>query len=521
MWWRCLVLVNISFYNLLGNAFAAGVPPLFGLIISEFKVTQDTATQLSTFALLTLGLSVSWWTKRDGPHALRQPELIIMAMQNIFALPVASLIGKRWTILISLATFLVANVWSAVATSFESLLGSRLLAGLSAGLAEAIGPIVVAETFPERQLARAMVVYVGSLAAGSSIGPIVSGAVATGLNSWRWYTWILCGAAFLNLVGCLLMMPETTHTGMSISGPDMSGGEDGGAEPIKARKVRPETIDPEDKSTRGDESPTETEPPMTLSQEWKSRSFSGRFFGLANYRYALAQLLEPMQLLVVPQVFATTVVFGITIGWNVLTSIVVASVYAQPPLLWNSRSIGLINVGPLIGLAIGLPLGGALADMLHSRPSRKNNGAHDPSSRLPAVLVGGLVSPAGCVVLGSAFQRPDAWINTCVGWAMLAFGLTASANVLLTYSVDCMPNRAGHIGVVVNVIKNCVGFGVSYASLSWLEMAGSVRQFGTMAGLLLGAYLLVIPLWVWKGGLFRLSARLERKLLFATPPQFE
>ncbi|KLU92906.1 hypothetical protein MAPG_11854 [Magnaporthiopsis poae ATCC 64411] len=495
MWWRCLVLFNISFYNLLGNAFAAGVPPLFGLIIPEFRVTQDTASQLSTLALLTLGLS------------------------NIFALPVASLIGKRWTILISLAIFSVANVWSAVAPSFESLLGSRLLAGLSGGLAEAIGPIIVAETFPEEQLARAMVVYVGALAAGSSLGPIVSGAVATGLNSWRAYQWIISGAAFLNLVGCILMMPETTHIGTSISGPD-SPGEDGGAEPIKPREVRSETVDPE-KSARGKSPTTETES-MTLSQEWKSRSFSGRFFGLASYHYALAQLLEPMQLLAMPQVLATTLVFGITIGWTVLTSIVMAAIYAQPPLLWSSRSIGLLNVAPLIGLTIGLPLGGALADMLHSWVSRKDgNRAHDPSSRLPAVLVGGLVSPAGCLVMGFALQRPDAWINVCVGWAMLSFGLTASANVLLTYSVHCMPNRAGHIGVVVNVVKNCVGFGVSYASLKWLQTAGPVRQFGTMAGVLLGAYLLVIPLWVWKGGLFRLSAMLERKLVFATPPRIE
>ncbi|KAL8375619.1 hypothetical protein RB595_006949 [Gaeumannomyces hyphopodioides] len=492
LWWRCLVLFNISFYNLLGNAFAAGIPPLFSLIIPEFRVTQDTASQLSTFALLTLGLS------------------------NIFALPVASLIGKRWTVIISLAVFLVANIWSAVAPSFGSLLGSRLLGGLSGGLAEAIGPIIVAETFPEHQLARAMVVYVGALAAGSSLGPIVSGAVASGLNSWRAYLWILSGAAFFNLVGCVLMLPETTHTGMSISGPAMSG-EDGG-EVITAREVRSETIDPE-KSTR-DKSPAGTEQ-MSPSQEWVSRSFSGRFFALSNYRYALTQLFEPMQLLAMPQVLATTLVFGVTIGWTVLSSIVVAALYAQPPLLWSPRSIGLINVAPLIGLAIGLPLGGALADMLNNRSARKANGAHDPSARLPAVLVGGLVSPAGCVVMGFALQRPDEWINVCVGWAMLSFGLTASANILLTFSVHCMPNRAGHIGVVVNVAKNCVGFGVSYASLKWLAMAGPVSQFGTMAGILFAVYLLVIPLWALKGPIFRLSDVLEKKLFFATPPRVD
>jgi hypothetical protein len=49
-----------------------------------------------------------------------------------------------------------------------------------------------------------------------------------------------------------------------------------------------------------------------------------------------------------------------------------------------------------------------------------------------------------------------------IGWAMLNMALTASANVMLTYAVDFYPWRAAHIGVVVNVIKNVVAFGVGY-----------------------------------------------------------
>lgn len=52
-------MLNVSFYNLLGNAFAAGAPPLFSLIIRDLKCTSEEASQLSTYVLLTLGLSVS------------------------------------------------------------------------------------------------------------------------------------------------------------------------------------------------------------------------------------------------------------------------------------------------------------------------------------------------------------------------------------------------------------------------------------------------------------------------------
>jgi hypothetical protein len=59
MSWRIIILLNISFYNMMGNVFAAGVPPLFGLLIEEFHCTIDEASHLPTYALLTLGLIVS------------------------------------------------------------------------------------------------------------------------------------------------------------------------------------------------------------------------------------------------------------------------------------------------------------------------------------------------------------------------------------------------------------------------------------------------------------------------------
>lgn len=58
-WWRFLLLLNVGVYNMLGNVYAAGVPPLFSLLIQEFKITSEEASQLSTYTLLTLGISVS------------------------------------------------------------------------------------------------------------------------------------------------------------------------------------------------------------------------------------------------------------------------------------------------------------------------------------------------------------------------------------------------------------------------------------------------------------------------------
>ncbi|KAL3475743.1 major facilitator superfamily domain-containing protein [Aspergillus californicus] len=398
--------------------WVTGVPPLFALIIREFNCTQTEASQLSTYALLALGLS------------------------NIFAAPATSLIGKRYTILLSLVLFLVTNAWAAVATSYTSLRTARLLGGLAGGLIEALGPTIVAEVFPPHQLARAMVVYVGLLAAGSALGPIVAGAVAQTLGDWRWYQRIIAIAVAVNLVSCILMLPETTHD---------------------ARM---------------------------------------------NWSKALVRTIQPVQLIAAPQVIVTVLVFGLTVGWSATISILVATVYAQPPMIWNSLHVGLMSAAPLIGLIIGLPIGGMLADFLSNRAAKSHS--HDPATRLPAVLLGALISPAGCLAVGYGLRDPQAWIKVSAGWAMLSLGLTGSANILLTHAVDCLPSRAGDVGALVNLIKNFLAFGVSYASIDWMQRMGPVRQFAIMAGLLWFAYLLILPVWLLRKTMLQMTTKFNR-----------
>ncbi|CAK7215097.1 hypothetical protein SBRCBS47491_002366 [Sporothrix bragantina] len=448
MSWRIIILLNISFYNLLGNSYAAG-------------------------------------------------------LSNVLALPLATLIGKRYTVLLSLTLFLGACLWSGEATSFASLRASRLLGGLAGGLIEALGPHFVIETFPEHQLARAMVIYVGLLAGGSAVGPIVSGAIGYHLDSWRWFLRVLSIAIFCTLLSSLAMLPETTHDGplVGLDGflDDGDRATDDELAKYEARAAsQVETAD----TAKVDNAVTTNNhaeaAPSSLWQEYKERSWSLKYVRLQQWREAVRGLYQPLMLLMAPQVVVTVVVFGLTVGWTVVMSIVTASVYAQPPVLFNSLQVGLISIGPLLGLIVGLPIGGAFADWLANRSLRRHGGEHRPASRLPAAFLGGLVSPAGCVVFGYGMRDPAAhWAQVCVGWGMLCVGLTGSSNVLLTYAVDCLPTRAAHIGMLINLAKNLIGFGVSYASISWYESAGPVRQFGTMAGLLFAANLCIIPIAIY------------------------
>lgn len=57
--WRIAILINVSFCNMMGNVFAAGISPLFSLLMQDLHCTATEVSRLPGYALLMLGLAVS------------------------------------------------------------------------------------------------------------------------------------------------------------------------------------------------------------------------------------------------------------------------------------------------------------------------------------------------------------------------------------------------------------------------------------------------------------------------------
>ncbi|KAL5361472.1 major facilitator superfamily domain-containing protein [Aspergillus floccosus] len=436
--------------------FAAGITPLFALIIEDMRVSTVKVAILSSYALLALGLS------------------------NLSAVVVSKYIGKRYAILISLALFTATNVWAAYTTSFNSLLATRFVGGLAGGFIEALGPEMVVETFHEKHLASAMVVYVAFMAGGSALGPVLAGLIGTGTGEWQWYFKFIAIFSGATTLLCILMLPETSTDSLSASYGDR----------LEA-PVSKEDVEIAEHS----ETTSNSHQEVSLWDLWVSRSFMVRSSDWSRDQNALQYLYMPFLTLYQPAVLVTTIVFGLTIGWTVVCSIVFSNVFQQPPMLWTARAVGFFNIAPLVGLIAGLPVGGILADILSVRSAQRHSGAHVPESRLLLVTVGAIISPAGVLMIGLTMNYHTHWIGQAIGWAMLSLGLTASANILLTYAVDCDPSRAAHTALLVNVVKNLLAFGVSFRSMDWYLRDGPLKQFGAMAGALWGSYLLVVPLY--------------------------
>lgn len=376
--------------------------------------------------------------------------------------------------------FTATNVWAVYTTTFNSLLATRLVGGLCGGVIEALGPEMIVETFHEKRLASAMVIYVAFMAAGSTLGPVLAGLIGTGTGEWQWYFKFLAILSGAIMLLCILMLPETTTNSLSIGYCDQPEG------PASKENT---------KMTEHSEVISNPRQEVSLWDVWVSRSFKVRNSEWDRDENAFRYLYVPFLMLSQPAVLVTTIVFGLTIGWTVACSIVFSDVFQEPPMLWTARDVGFLNIAPLVGLIVGLPIGGILADNLSNRSGKRHLGVHIPESRLLLVTIGGVLSPAGVLIVGLTMSQHTHWIGQAIGWGMLSLGLTASANILLAYAVDSYPHRAAHTGLLVNVIKNLLAFGVSFQSMDWYLRDGPLKQFGAMAGALWASYLLVVPLY--------------------------
>ncbi|KAF4337274.1 HOL1 [Fusarium beomiforme] len=471
LWWRLIMMGTLSFFVMMGQVLGASIPPMIGSLVRDLHVDSTKISQLASWGSLCIGLG------------------------NIWALPTVAYIGSRYTILFGLAVFTACFFWQARAQSYESLLAARVIGGLGGGVVEALGPVLVVLLFPREYVARAMSVYTWALGAGSIFGPLIAGYAVENLGSWRYPHYIFGGISALNLLVTFLMFPEPLTNIRVHNDPEDSALSSPSFD--QEQVVEPKGTSEETGSVQQ----YETQPPTVTKDRphnpaglWLRRSF----FLTLKYNQPPPNffflIMEPFRILVFPGVILTVLLFGFSIAGTIATSILVSVIFSQPPLLWTSGQVGLYNIAPLLGLLAGMPLGGAGADWLAERHLRRH-GEFKPESTLPILLPFAILTPIATTLVGVGLQRGWHWALIGLCWAILNANMTGGCNVMISYCTESYPKKAIQIGVVVNIIKNVIGFAVSYSTMDWWAM-DNYLMFLTVGMVIFVLLIAAVPLWL-------------------------
>lgn len=147
------------------------------------------------------------------------------------------------------------------------------------------------------------------------------------------------------------------------------------------------------------------------------------------------------QILLFPNVLWAFCLNGLTIGTNVSIGTtfgtVMTSVYG-----WPDRSSSYVNAGQIVVAIVGLPILGYGSDKLITWKASRNNGVHEPESRLMLLGLPLSVGVMGAVIYGQAAEYPEKlhWFAIVAAIAMYYFAFVGGKYP--KHQPDCRPKTS-------------------------------------------------------------------------------
>ncbi|KAJ5413950.1 hypothetical protein N7509_000577 [Penicillium cosmopolitanum] len=417
------------------------------LTICSFTFLANTNS--SNFTVATQAIIKEFNVTQTQAGSLVCFNVFLFGVGNIFWVPLMRVVGKRPVYLVSMLLLCMINVWSSRASSYNELLASRIVSGFAAAAADATVPAVVADMVAAKDRGHYMMFFHLAMTAGLFVGPMIN-AFLVQQQDWRWMCYFMAIAVGTIFVVSIFTIRETSY--------------------LKRHRD-------ESKRTR---------------LQWMSLTI-----GYNRDASFFQTLLDILANATYPPILWCSFTIGISVGWNIVVQLTSSRTFTKPPYNWKLGSEGLFLLSGFIGAVLAFYIGGRLLDIVSSRSTARHGGIRMPEYRLPAIVIPGIIGPAGILIFGLCIAHKTHWIGPAFGFAMQAFGLAAISNVAVTYCLDSYKPVTGEALVIIFVIRNTIGMLLSLYAADWIEKQGPAPVFGEMMAIQVVSILFAIPLYIW------------------------
>ena len=136
------------------------------------------------------------WIANSFLFASAAPQPFFGQISNIF--------GRRNPMLFSIVLFALGSGIAGGATSPAMLIAARTVQGLGTGGLYVLSDIIICDMIPPRHRGPYLSAVLSSAAIGTTIGPIIGGALA--LKDWRWIFWINLPISGIGLAAIVVLL---------------------------------------------------------------------------------------------------------------------------------------------------------------------------------------------------------------------------------------------------------------------------------------------------------------------------
>ncbi|KAK5263776.1 hypothetical protein LTR99_010879 [Exophiala xenobiotica] len=424
-------------------------------------------------------------------------------LQFLFA---ALTYGRRGVYILSSLIAIGPMVWTAYTSSKSVWWAHRSLLGLIVAPVESLGEISVSDLFFAHERGNYMGIYTLLVFGSNALAPFLAGFVT---QSMGWEAAIWFGVIILGVCTIIIFfgLEETMYFRQTIEGVD-----EGAAEVVTGVETLGEKTDAVSK----DAPLREAGSPLPVAETWylRKRTYLQKLqlFRLDHGRPSLRQMFIMMgrpllMFFYFPNVNWAGFLYGASLCWYNVQNATMALILNAPPYNFSAQSVGISYLSLLIGCILAWWWAGWAGDEIAIRLARRNRGIREPEHRLWLLAFSGTLATAGLILWGVGAAHHTHFMGLIIGLGMTSFGIVSGGSTSLAYDVDCFKEIAGESVVLVIVIRNTMGFGVSYGITPWLESTGTQNCFIAVAFLCLFCNFSFLFMTVWGKKLRQFSAK--------------
>ena len=370
--------------------------------------------------------------------------------------PMAEVFGRRNVWLLTSSWYAVWNMACGFAHSDGLLLAARILAGLGSSAEFAIGQPVLGDLWRPEQRGMSFAIATFLPLLGPALGPLIGGFI-TGSIGWRWVFWILSAFDALLIVIAFFVFPETYGQLLLHR---------------KAIKMRKQT---------GKAYYTEHE---VHSQPLPTKLRNG--------------LLRPCRLMIHQPIIQ---LMSLLMAFNYGTLFFVLASYAS---LWTSdyhQSVslsGLHYIALVVGYTVAAQGGARITDKIWRHLKQKAGGKTAPEYRVPLMIPGIILIPAGLFWYGWAAETKAPWAVVDVGAGVFGCGIILSTQAMQQYVMESFREHVASATAASQFLRSIFGFCFPLFAPALYKSLGYGWGNSTIAFVFLA---LGVPgpfvLWVW------------------------
>ncbi|KAF2012782.1 major facilitator superfamily transporter [Aaosphaeria arxii CBS 175.79] len=371
--------------------------------------------------------------------------------------PCSEVFGRRRVWICGSAWYIVWNTVCGFSNNKGLLITARLFSGLGASVEFAVSGPIVNDMWSDQERGKSMAIRGFLPLLGPALGPIVGGLMVQNLN-WRWLFWTLSIFNALIFAVFIVAVPETHHATIVRRG-------------LKTRQGSGE--DPSHSSAKTSE--------LSLTSRLKTG------------------IVRPTRFLIFePTIQIMALIMAYQFGLLYIMLATYSSMWTSHYGLSPSAS-GLHYLAIVTGYLLAAQIGGWAMDKMWAHLKQKNGGETKPENRLPLMLPGTVLIPAGLLWYGWSVESHLHWIMPDIGVAILGYGLISSSYAAQAYIVDAFLEYNASATAAAMLLRSIFAFVFPIFAPQLYDNLGYGRGNSVLAGLavILG---FPAPILLWKYG---------------------